>query len=115
MKAILITGSSQGIGRGIAEYYAANGFHVFVNYLSRTDLANKVVSGIVALGGSASAEQADVRNEDQVRGLYTSIEATGHNLKTVVINATDEIPKPIDLATFDEWHQVLSPSLTALF
>lgn len=115
MKAIMVTGSSQGIGFGIAQYYASRGFHVCVNYLSNDELAKKAVLQLEDAGASVSLHRCDVTNEDAVKDMYAEIEALGHQLETVVTNATDEIPKPIDEATLDEWHQVLLTKLDGAF
>ena len=34
MKNILVTGSSKGIGAGIAKHFAQNGYHAYITYLS---------------------------------------------------------------------------------
>jgi NAD(P)-dependent dehydrogenase (short-subunit alcohol dehydrogenase family) len=115
VKAILITGSSQGIGFGIAKYYAERDFHVCINYLKNDEKATQALTSLKASGGSASLHRCDVRNESTVKAMYDDIVALGHQLETVVVNATDEVPKPIDEATFDEWHQVLLTKLDGAF
>jgi NAD(P)-dependent dehydrogenase (short-subunit alcohol dehydrogenase family) len=115
VKAILVTGSSQGIGFGIAKHYAAHGFHAFINYLSNDLKAKQALKRIEDEDGSASLHRCDVRSEKSVRRMYDDIAAVGHTLETIVINATDEVPKPIDEATLEEWHQVLLTKLDGAF
>lgn len=115
MKAILITGSSQGIGLGIGQYYAARGFHVCINYLKNDDKARQALAGLQESEGSASLHRCDVRDEKAVTQMYADIAALGHTLETVVVNAADEVPKPIDEATLDEWHRVLLTKLDGAF
>ena len=59
-KVAIVTGSSQGIGAGIAERLAADGASVVVNYSRSVEHANAVVQRIVASGGKAVAVRADV-------------------------------------------------------
>jgi NAD(P)-dependent dehydrogenase (short-subunit alcohol dehydrogenase family) len=58
----LVTGSSRGIGRCIAEELAGDGADVIVNYRSSDARAHDVVDRIEDGGGSAMACRADVRN-----------------------------------------------------
>lgn len=115
MRGILITGGTQGIGRGIAEFYTGRGFHAFLNYLSQTSVAEGAAKAILDAGGSCSLHQADVRVEADVAGMCEAIAESGHQLETLVINAVDEVPKAVDEATFDEWHRVLLTKLDGAF
>ena len=65
----LVTGSSRGIGRAVAERLAADGAAVVINYHSRPDAAEEVVSAITDSGGTAWAAQADVSLPDEATGL----------------------------------------------
>ena len=56
----VVTGSSRGIGRAIAEQLALDGYGVVINYAPRPDAAEEVVRGIVSDGGQAIAVGADV-------------------------------------------------------
>ena len=56
----LVTGSSRGIGRAIAERLARDGHHIVVNYVKQADAAEEVVKTIAAAGGRAIAVRADV-------------------------------------------------------
>ena len=54
-KVAVVTGSSKGIGAGIAKGLAAEGAAVVVNYSSSKEGADRVVSEIKANGGKAMA------------------------------------------------------------
>lgn len=59
-KVAIVTGSSKGIGAGIAERLAAQGASVVVNYSRSAEDAASVVDGIVAKGGQAFAVKANL-------------------------------------------------------
>ena len=65
----LVTGANSGIGEAVAIAMGASGANVVVNYVSRPEDAEKVVSQIKTSGGSAIAIQADVSNESEVRTI----------------------------------------------
>jgi 3-oxoacyl-[acyl-carrier protein] reductase len=59
-KVALVTGGSRGLGRGIAEGFAAEGAKLVVNYLKDEKAANAVVDTIRKGGGDAIAVRADI-------------------------------------------------------
>jgi 3-oxoacyl-[acyl-carrier protein] reductase len=65
----LVTGGSRGIGRAIALELAECGAAVAVNYHSRADAADAVVSRIREMGGRAVALAADVADKEQVERM----------------------------------------------
>ena len=59
-KVALITGSARGLGKAIAERYAALGADIVINYSKDKPAADEVVSNITAMGARVIAVQADV-------------------------------------------------------
>lgn len=69
----LVTGSAQGIGRGIALRLAEDGFDVAVNDIpSKTTELASVAEEIRGKGRKAIVVAADVTVEDQVKGMVES-------------------------------------------
>ncbi len=113
----VVTGSSRGIGRAIAEELARLGYGVVVNYAQRADAAAEVVAGIRAAGGRAVAVQADVASaQDRHRLLEAALSEFGR-LDVLVNNAGITSPGRKDLlvATEESWDQVFSTNLKGPF
>lgn len=93
-KLALVTGSSKGLGKGIAVSLAEAGATVIVNYYSNREAAEKVVTAIRENGGEAFSIQADVTNENEVERLVSEAESTaGRTIDIVVNNATGPQPE----------------------
>ena len=103
-KVAIVTGSSRGIGRAIAERFAADGAAVVVNYARSEDEARSVVAAIEAKGGTAFAVQADAGVVADIRRLFrTTLAKFGH--VDIVVNNAGALgnPKPIAEITEQEF------------
>jgi 3-oxoacyl-[acyl-carrier protein] reductase len=99
----LVTGSSRGLGAGIARRLAADGLAVAVNYRSGAAAADELVAAIADSGGVAAAFGADVTDEREVRGLVAAIERSLGPVEVLVLNATGPQPgAPLEAVGWDD-------------
>lgn len=107
----LVTGGSGGIGKGIAERLAADGFSVVVHYAGNVAKAQEVVSNIKAAGGKAVAIGADVSQAAEVKQLFEKAAATFGTI-TVVVNSAGIMPlAPIQKGDVDAFDKVIATNL----
>ncbi len=85
--AALITGSSRGIGRAIAEALAAEGFAVAINGPAMDDELQSTVDALTRSGARAAAVPGDVAAIDGHAGMLGAAEAALGPLTTLVNNA----------------------------
>ncbi|MCZ8520330.1 MULTISPECIES: SDR family oxidoreductase [Paenibacillus] len=71
-KTAIVTGSSRGIGRTIAEQLAGLGARVVINYANSPHKAAEVVQAIKHNGGEAAAVQADLSRPAEVEALFAA-------------------------------------------
>ena len=96
----VVTGAGAGIGRAIAETFAAAGAAVMVSDL-KLEAAQAVASAIEANGGKAAALACDVTQESDLEHLIaTTVERFGQ-LNILVSNAGGGGPKPFDMPMAD--------------
>jgi 3-oxoacyl-[acyl-carrier protein] reductase len=107
-KVAIVTGSSSGIGRAIAERFAEDGAIVVVNYVRSSEKAQQVVTGIQAKGGKAVAVQADMSRVADVRRLVIDTVKQFGRLDILVNNAGQFISKPLMETTEGEFDQVIA-------
>jgi 3-oxoacyl-[acyl-carrier protein] reductase len=85
-RSAIVTGGSKGIGRGIAETFAAAGVNVLVTARNQADL-DATVAGLANQPGQVSGLATDVTNPDDCRrAVETAIERNG-GLDIVCANA----------------------------
>ncbi len=96
----VVTGAGAGIGRAIAETFAAAGAAVMVSDLD-TDTASAVVKEIEAQGGKAVGMACDVTKEDDLTALVSETVQKLGKLTILVGNAGGGGPKPFDMPMED--------------
>ncbi|GGN88948.1 MULTISPECIES: 3-oxoacyl-[acyl-carrier-protein] reductase [Haloarcula] len=111
----VVTGSSRGIGRGIAKDLGRNGANVVVNYRSSEAEARAVVESIREEGGEAIAAQADVAKPDEVQAMREKVVDEYGPADVLVNNAGITIDKKFENMTREDWDTVIDVNLGGVF
>jgi enoyl-[acyl-carrier protein] reductase III len=105
-KTALVTGSSRGIGRGIALKLAEKGARVAVHYYRNREAAQATLEKVRELGSNGFIVQADVCQVDEVRRIFQQVRSEFGSLDIFVSNARTEAPTfyqaPMEI-TLDKW------------
>lgn len=105
-KKALVTGSSRGIGRGIALKLAERGAQVAVHFYRNKGAAQATLEKIRGLGSNGFLVQADVCRPDEVRHLFQQVRSEFGSLDIFVSNARTEAATfyeaPMEI-TLDKW------------
>jgi 3-oxoacyl-[acyl-carrier protein] reductase len=114
-KVAIVTGSSRGIGRAIAECLGKDGASVVVNYVRNADKATEVVSAVEAAGGYALAVRADLGNVADIRRLFQETVDRFGRLDILVNSAGLFQPKPLSEVTEDEFDATFAVNVKGAF
>ena len=110
-KVALVTGAARGIGRGIAEVFAAEGADVAVNDADHMNQAEQVAASINAAGRRALAVQADVARRDQVEPMFERVWKELGPIDILVNNAGIETIVPFLELTDEQWTRLVDVNL----
>jgi 3-hydroxybutyrate dehydrogenase len=110
----IITGAASGIGKAIAEKFAAEGAKIVIADLN-LDAANATAAEIKAAGGQAMGLAMNVTSEDQVNtGVAATVKAYGR-IDVLVSNAGIQIVNPIEEFTYADWKKLLAIHVDGAF
>jgi 3-oxoacyl-[acyl-carrier protein] reductase len=114
-KVALVTGSSRGIGRGIALRLARQGYAVCVNCRVRMDKAEETAREIIACGGRAMVYQADVSDAQQVRDMVAAVREKFGPITALVNNAGIAGQQQFQDLTEERWHEFFATNVDGAF
>jgi 3-oxoacyl-[acyl-carrier protein] reductase len=111
----IVTGSSRGIGKAIAERFAAEGARVTINWVSSEFEAEGVVDTIKRGGGEALSVQADVSSTADVQKLVRSTVDHFGRVDILVNNAGVMITKSVLDTTEDDRDRTMDINLKGAY
>ncbi|OBK13334.1 SDR family NAD(P)-dependent oxidoreductase [Mycobacterium asiaticum] len=107
----IVTGAGSGIGRALAESFAASGASVVVSDID-IDGARRTTDGITAAGHAAVVRHADASKPDGIRGLIDCAADNFGPVDIYVANAGVTGPPGLGLVE-DDWDRTLEVNLKA--
>ncbi|MEO6526211.1 MAG: 2-dehydro-3-deoxy-D-gluconate 5-dehydrogenase KduD [Gemmatimonadaceae bacterium] len=114
-KRALVTGSSQGLGRAMAEALAGAGADVVCGGFVPGD-ARDTVASIEALGRRAWEVAADVADRDALLHLADRAESAAGGAIDILVNNAGTIKRKAAVEhTFDDWDTVIRTNLDSVF
>lgn len=113
----LVTGSSRGIGRAIAERLARDGYSVVINYKSNDTAAQEVLQKILQEGGQAELLKFDVTSPTAIQEAYTSWCAAheGAHFDVLINNAGIRRDGLMVFMEDQDWADVMRTNLDSFF
>ncbi|SNS16919.1 3-oxoacyl-ACP reductase FabG [Tropicimonas sediminicola] len=113
-KAVIVTGGSKGIGKGIARVFAAQGAKVMIAARGE-DAAKAAVAEIEAAGGSAAYHLCDVADWDDVQGLVAATKEAFGAVDILCANAGIFPQMKMVEMSPEDWDGVMATNLKSTF
>lgn len=113
-KVAIITGAASGIGKRIAEVYAANGAAIAIADID-LEGARATAAELVAQGGRAIGVKMDVTDEAQVDAGVAEVADKLGRIDILVSNAGIQIVKPVHEFPYAEWKKLIAIHLDGAF
>jgi NAD(P)-dependent dehydrogenase (short-subunit alcohol dehydrogenase family) len=112
----LVTGSSRGIGRGIALKLAEHGVRIAINYVRNEPAARTTLEQVRARGSDGFIVQADVCEPGEVERLFGEVRQRFGSLDIFVANARTEVGtfyEPAMSISLDKWDTAMNSQAKA--
>jgi NAD(P)-dependent dehydrogenase (short-subunit alcohol dehydrogenase family) len=113
-KVAIVTGASSGLGKAIAETFAAEGAKTILA-ARRKEVLDEIAAVINGKGETAFVVAADVTKEADVARLFAETKRAFGRVDIVVNNAGVPSATPVDEMTLDYWNEVVAVNLTGPF
>ncbi|HEY7764783.1 MAG TPA: 3-hydroxybutyrate dehydrogenase [Aestuariivirgaceae bacterium] len=115
-KSAVITGSTSGIGLGIARSLAKNGANVCINGLGEKGEIEKARAGIEAeFSVKAVYSAADMTKPGEIAQMIHDADRTFGSVDILVNNAGIQYVSPVEEFPPEKWNQIIAINLSAAF
>ncbi|MEL7252964.1 MAG: 3-hydroxybutyrate dehydrogenase [Pseudomonadota bacterium] len=115
-KTAIVTGSTSGIGLGLAEGFAKAGANVVLNGFGDADQIEEDRARLDAMGdGKVVYDGADMSDADAIEAFVTSAEDTFGAVDIVVNNAGIQTVEPVESFPKDRWDLIVAINMSSAF
>ncbi len=111
----IVTGSTSGIGLGIARAFAAAGADVVINGIADQRVIEELCSECAGLGHRAVYDGANLLEPDACAALVTNAVERFGKVDILVNNAGIQHVSPVEHFPVDKWDAILALNLSAAF
>lgn len=113
---VLITGSSRGIGAGIARRFAEEGHRVAIHYREQESQARALYNELAQAGYSVLLVSGDITDEKQCKDIAVSVRYKFGFIDVLVNNAGIALPTQLVTDTsLADWRRVMDTNVTGMF
>lgn len=118
-KVAIITGSTSGIGLGLAHILATHGAHIMLNGLGDANIINQACDDVKQAGATYAIKcdyhDADMRDALQIKDLITHTKQEFGHIDILINNAGMQYVAPIENFPDQQWQDIIAVNLSSSF
>lgn len=114
-RTVVVTGSTSGIGLGIAKAFAADGANVVINGFGPLDEIEAITRELSSHGGRSIYHGADMTKPDEIADLMATAAREFGMVDVLVNNAGIQHVSPVEDFPTDKWDRIIAINLTSSF
>lgn len=114
-KTALITGSTSGIGLGIAQAFATQGANIIMNGFGDADDIERARRGIEAQGVKAIYNRADMTKPDEISSMVNEVVSEMGAIDILVNNAGIQFVSPVEEFPPEKWDAIIAINMSSSF
>jgi len=115
-KTALVTGSTSGIGLGIAKALATEGANIIINGFGDADAIETERAGLERLNGAKAVyDSADLTKADEIGEMFARADKDLGGVDILVNNAGTQFVSPIEDFPPEKWDLILALNLSSAF
>ncbi len=116
MKNVLITGSSLGIGKTCAFFFAKKKYNLYLTYYTNKDKCLELKDELVnKYHINVECYYLDLCNEDSIVNMYNDLAKKNVNINILINNSALSLDNEFELKTKDEFMKVLETNVVGTF
>ena len=113
---VLVTGSSRGIGAGIARRFAQEGHRVAIHYRAEEAQARTLYDELASASRSVMLVSGDIAREDEAKQIVSRVRERFGFIDVLVNNAGIALPTQLVTdTTLADWNRLMETNVTGMF
>ena len=114
-KIALVTGSTRGIGKSIAEMLLKENYEVYLHYCMNEEIALETYRDFKKMDYKVNLLSGDISNESDIKEMFQTVEKQSGSLTVLVNNAASGVHKKIEDVRKKDWDYTFSVNARGTF